>query len=86
MKQVTFAVAKAIKEAGFPQEHKGYRYTTRKCRGRYVKSLGNNAWYEFDEGELVDGDIYHLFQSSSAYAPMALAVAREEDLDTSKTY
>lgn len=69
MKRVSLKVAKAIKEAGFPQEHKGYRYTTRKCRGRYVKGLGNNAWYEFDEGELVDGNMYHLFKNSSAYAP-----------------
>lgn len=74
MKRVSFKVAKAIKEAGYPQEYKGYRYTTKKCRGRYVGSQGNNAWYEFDEGELVDGNRFNLFHSSSAYAPTYLDV------------
>lgn len=45
MKRVKFEVAKAIKEAGYPQDRKDVGYITEKCSDRF------NVYYE---GNLTD--------------------------------
>lgn len=83
LKIVSFEVAKALKEAGYPQEGNCDKYATEQCKGRYIfytqnpdctSKYDDNDLYDFEVGEYIDHEMYSVSVAHSAVAPTYIEV------------
>ena len=83
MERVSFKVAKAIKEVGYPQDPNCDKYVTEPCKGRYIWYTPNPDYtskgddddlYDFEVGEYVDHEMYNVSVAHSVVAPTYLEV------------